>query len=107
VLFHLFDVHGFSPQLNHQNGPKGPLKLINFLGVALVSLGHVPVHRCGVDGVLIASPWPPRVLGSSSCERLGLAVIRAYDLGLLARALSTGRRYVGVVSGWVLLRAGR
>jgi len=31
-------------------------------------------------------------------ERLGLAVIRAYDLGLLARALSTGRRYDGV--GW-------
>ena len=28
-------------------------------------------------------------------ERLGLAVIRAYDLGLLARALPTGRRYVG------------
>ena len=40
-------------------------------------------------------------------ERLGLAVIRAYDLGLLARALSTGRRYVGVVSGWAMLRAGR
>ena len=40
-------------------------------------------------------------------ERLGLAVIRAYDLGLLARALPTGRRYVGVVSGWALLRAGR
>jgi hypothetical protein len=40
-------------------------------------------------------------------ERLGLAVIRAYDLGLLARALPTGRRYVGVVGGWALLRAGR
>jgi hypothetical protein len=53
----------FSPQLNHQNGPKGPLKLFSFLGVALVSLGHVPVHRCGVDGVLIASPWPPHVQG--------------------------------------------
>jgi len=81
--------------------------LFSFLGVALVSLDHVPVHRCGVDGVLIASPWPPHVLGFASCERLGLAVIRAYDLGLLARAQPTGRRYVGVVGGWALLRAGR
>jgi hypothetical protein len=78
------------------------------MGVALVSLGHVPVHRCGVDGVLIASPWPPRVMGSASCERLGLAVIRAYDLGLLARVPPTGLHYVGVVLGcWVVLRAGR
>ena len=81
--------------------------MFSFLGVALVSLDHVPVHRCGVDGVLIASPLPPHMLGSSSCERLGLAVIRAYDLGLLARVPPTGLHYVGVVGGWALLRAGR
>ena len=71
--------------------------MLNFSGVALVSLDHVTAHLCGDDGVLIASPLPLICRVVPRMEHLGLAVIRAYDLGLSAGVWLGARGHGGRV----------